>query len=104
MTVPRTRQSLVSRPRLGDRLAQSEQTRLTLVSGPAGFGKTTLVAGWLSDTSKPGRAVAWISVDSSDDDPDRFWRYVISALDAAVPDQLRNSLELSAPAPMSPKH
>lgn len=52
-----------------------------LVSAPAGFGKTTLVAEWLTDEE----AVGWLSLDPSDDDPILFWTYVVAALDAAAP-------------------
>jgi LuxR family transcriptional regulator, maltose regulon positive regulatory protein len=49
-----------------------------LVSAPAGFGKTTLVADWFAAR----RATAWLSLDARDDDPERFWTYVLAAFDA----------------------
>ena len=58
------------------------EARVTLVSAPAGFGKTTLVADWLATTSA---TVAWVSLDASDDDPRTFWRYVLASLDGALP-------------------
>ena len=77
---PRWRRGLVSRPRLVARLDQGLTRRLTLVSAPAGFGKTTLLAEWLSAPSSGGRPAAWVSLDPSDNDPARFWAYVIVAL------------------------
>jgi LuxR family maltose regulon positive regulatory protein len=61
-----------------DRLAGADQAALTLVSAPAGFGKTTLVADWLADHPAP----AWVSLDRRDDDPARFWAYVAAAIGA----------------------
>ena len=101
MFVPPTRPDLVARPRLHERLARSAHSRLTLISGPAGFGKTTLIAGWLADAIQKGGSVAWLSLDASDDDPERFWRYVVTALHAALPGGVANAVELLEAAPMA---
>ena len=77
---PRTRPNLVSRPRLGEALAASKGRAVTLVSAPAGFGKTTLLAEWLETHAIGGRSVAWLSLDESDNDPARFFTYLIGAL------------------------
>ena len=82
--VPRRRRSLVARPRLLERLSRESEPELTLVSAPAGFGKTTLLAEWLAGVSADGRSVAWLSLDESDNDPALFWTYVIAALQTAV--------------------
>ncbi len=79
--VPRVRGALVPRPRLSDRLSPVSRPRLTLVSAPPGFGKTTLVAASL-DAATP---VAWVSLDESDQRPEAFWTYVVTALNTAVP-------------------
>jgi LuxR family maltose regulon positive regulatory protein len=100
MFVPRIRSDLVARPRLYERLRRSAQSRLTLIAGPAGFGKTTLVAGWLADAHQKAGAVAWVSLDASDDDPERFWRYVVTALDSALPGGVADTLEHSGAVPM----
>jgi LuxR family maltose regulon positive regulatory protein len=84
--VPRPRQGLVARPRLDDLLRAGEQGRLTLVSAPAGFGKTTLVSDWAQRAADHGRAVAWVSLDQSDNEAASFWTYVVTALQRAVPD------------------
>jgi LuxR family transcriptional regulator, maltose regulon positive regulatory protein len=80
LRVPRTRPNLVARPRLRDALATGEERPLTLVSAPAGFGKTTLLAEWLEDRSGDERFVAWLSLEESDNDPARFLTYLITAL------------------------
>jgi LuxR family transcriptional regulator, maltose regulon positive regulatory protein len=69
---------VVGRPRLVDGLASSPQ-RLKLVRAPAGWGKTTLVAAWAVGAERE-RRFAWVSLDASDDEPARFWLYVIEAL------------------------
>ena len=66
--VPALRRELVARPRLLARLDAARDARLVLVSAPAGFGKTTLVATWLSSTTGE-EAVAWLSLDATDTDP-----------------------------------
>ena len=55
---------------------------LVLVCAPAGFGKTALLADWLRSGDRP---VAWLSLDAGDNDPVRFWRHVVAALDRAQP-------------------
>ncbi len=77
--VPGRRRGLVARPRLVERLRRG--TALTLVSAPAGFGKTTLLADWLAG----GRPAAWLSLDERDNDPTVFWTYVVAALGAVAP-------------------
>jgi LuxR family maltose regulon positive regulatory protein len=82
--VPAGRRALVARPRLLARLGEPD-AKLVLVSAPAGFGKTTLVRAWLATVSDRGGAVAWLSLDERDDEPARFWSYVLAALARAVP-------------------
>ena len=72
---------VVSRPSLLERLSAGERSSLTLVSAPAGFGKTTLVTAWASEVG----SVAWVSLDKGDTDPARFWTHVIAALSATEP-------------------
>jgi LuxR family transcriptional regulator, maltose regulon positive regulatory protein len=81
--VPRSRRDLVPRPRLSERLDRGTASKLTLVSAPAGFGKTTLVTAWLAaGPAAPAneRLAAWLSLDRADNDPASFWTYVIAAL------------------------
>jgi len=79
--VPSTRVSLVPRPRLSERLEEGLGRSLVLVSAPAGFGKSTLLSMGVAASSGSGRSVAWLSLDSGDNDPARFWRYFITAMD-----------------------
>src|SRR3712207_4955461 len=92
--VPRRRPGLVSRPRLIERLDQGTERTLTLVSAPAGFGKTTLLAEWLAATSAGGRPAAWVSLDPGDNDPALFWAYVITALQKVRSDVGEGALSL----------
>ena len=81
---PRPRAGLVSRSRLSQRLDAGAASTLMLVSAPAGFGKTTLLAEWLAETPLK-RSVAWVSLDQGDNEPAVFWRYVLAALGKAQP-------------------
>ena len=92
--VPRRRQGLVARPRLIDRLSRGAESALTLVSAPAGFGKTSLVADWLAAAGADGRCVAWLSLDQRDNDPVLFWTYLLAALKTSVPGLGRSALSL----------
>ncbi|WP_329000378.1 LuxR C-terminal-related transcriptional regulator [Kribbella sp. NBC_00709] len=92
---PRSRPGLVHRPRLDDRLLRKDGTGLTLVSAPAGFGKTTLVSAWASDDA------AWVSLEASDQDPITFWTYVLTALDRAAPGIGEGALAVLQSGPVS---
>lgn len=98
--VPRLRSGLVARPRLSERLRRGADSRLTLVSAPAGFGKTTLLAEWLGATSGAVRHVAWLSLDPADNDPASFWTGVVTALQSAVPGVGSAALELIVCTPL----
>ncbi|MCU1515537.1 MAG: ATP-dependent transcriptional regulator, MalT-like, LuxR family, partial [Pseudarthrobacter sp.] len=95
--VPQTRPNVVARPRLLERLQRGAGARLTLVSAPAGFGKTTLLAEWLG-TMQSDR-IAWVSLDAADSDPASFWAYVVAALQKAVPGIGSSAVELIASSP-----
>jgi len=75
--IPPPRAKIVLRPRLIEQLNEGLEGKLTLISAPAGFGKTTLVNEWISSC---GRPVAWLSLDEGDNDPSRFLSYIIAAL------------------------
>lgn len=88
--LPSPRPGLVPRPRLIEQLNGGLHGRLTLICAPAGFGKTTLVSGWLSGSDPlrfaaglRERGVAWLSLDKGDDDPQRFLSYLVAALEQA---------------------
>ena len=75
--IPPIRPELVPRPRLIERLNAGTHRKLTLISAPAGFGKTTLVSAWLRSTDRP---FTWISLDEGDNDLSRFLNYLVAAL------------------------
>ena len=96
----RPRDSVVDRSRLTNRLAATNGQRLTLISAPAGFGKTTLLSEWIPHSE---HCVPWLSLDINDNDPARFWTYVIAALQVLKPDLGASTLallELSQPPPI----
>lgn len=80
LSLPPVRKDLVVRPDLIDRLNAGLERKLTLLSTPAGFGKTTLLAVWASQCNLP---VAWLSLDEGDNDPARFLGYLQAALNQA---------------------
>ena len=82
---PPARTNLVARPRLFQRLQAGLRERLTLVAAPAGFGKTTLLSAWRATAADSTLRFGWVSLDSADNDPLRFWSYVITALDTLAP-------------------
>ncbi|HSO68368.1 MAG TPA: helix-turn-helix transcriptional regulator, partial [Arachnia sp.] len=85
MFVPRARPGLVVRPRLLERLSSDGAAKLTLVSAPPGFGKTTLLAEWARTATSVSGRVAWLSLEQGDNDPGSFWPYVVASLEAVVP-------------------
>src|SRR5580692_2693799 len=97
--VPRSRPGFVPRPRLAGALDEGLALRLILVCAPAGSGKTALLADWAPSGNRP---VAWLSLDAADNDPVRFWRHTVAALDRARPGiGERVGLLLGPPAPAS---
>jgi LuxR family maltose regulon positive regulatory protein len=83
--IPTRRRGLVARLRLSERLNRGTEAKLTLISAPAGFGKTTLLADWLEVDPANGRSTAWLSLEQSDNDLALFWTYLITALQTAAP-------------------
>jgi len=75
--IPKIRPDLVSRTHLIKKLDEGLQSKLILISAPAGFGKTTLVSEWINSCKRP---VAWLSLDEEDSDPRRFLSYLVAAL------------------------
>ena len=77
--IPQPRSKIVPRPRLIERLNEGlfAGRKLTLISAPAGFGKTTLVSEWIAGCGLP---TAWLLLDEGDNDPTRFLTYLVAAL------------------------
>ncbi len=97
----RFRASLVPRPLLIERLNAGLHGRVTLISAPAGFGKTTLLSDWLSHLNLPA---AWLSLDAEDNDFARFLTYVIAALQTIQPAVGTEVLALLQSSPLPPSH
>src|SRR5438477_434890 len=83
--LPTSSHTLLPRPRLETLLAESVHYPLTLVSAPAGFGKTTLITTWVRSLPCDRPRVAWVSLDEQDNEPLRFWIYVLTALERSSP-------------------
>lgn len=101
--VPRSPSGLVPRPRLTDIIRQGAARKLTVVVAPAGFGKTTLVAGWLAEAVDGETPAAWISLDPSENEPTSFWTYFIAALQKIHPGvgmQAMSQLQSPQPPPV----
>jgi LuxR family transcriptional regulator, maltose regulon positive regulatory protein len=99
--IPPPRSRVVARTRLFERINRgiAEGSRLTLISAPAGFGKTTLVSEWVADCGSP---VAWLSLDEGDSEPVRFLTYLIAAVQtikAGIGESLLVALHASQPQP-----
>ena len=81
--IPPPQPRVIQREHLLARLNQGLYSKLTLVSAPAGFGKTTLISTWLATCERP---VAWLSLDAEDGDPTRFLTYLVAALQTVAPE------------------
>lgn len=102
LAVPQLPLGLVSRPRLRDQLDRGATRRVTLVSAGPGWGKTMAVAGWAESRQADG-AVAWLSLDRTDNDPVLFWSYVLAAVRDAVDDVSPPLRELVIRPPLGPE-
>src|ERR671910_2096212 len=94
------RSNLVARPRLTARLEREAGHKLTLISAPAGFGKTTLLVEWLRERAGGEGSVAWLSLDEGDNDPTRFLSYLVTALrtvEVGIGEGVMTALQSSAP-------
>ena len=107
LSLPRLRSNLVPREPLWVQLDHVLDHTLTLISAPAGFGKTTLARSWIAshNTDQERFLTAWLSLETGDNDPVRFWRYIIAAcesLDADIGGMALarlGSIQPFAPAP-----
>ena len=103
--VPVTSGPLISRPRLTGLLDESLKYPFTLVSAPAGFGKTTLLSAWVQSQEARHPRVAWVSLDEEDNEPRLFWTYVLTALNKQQPERFTALLtELQSPQSPPLKH
>src|SRR5438132_6164433 len=104
LQLPPLHPSLVPRERGLSLLDRALEHRLTLVSAPAGFGKTSLVRQWVAERSKQQHfpPVAWVSLDGGDNDPVRFWRYLMTACQVFRGNVAREALALLRSMPQPP--
>nr|WP_198346495.1 LuxR C-terminal-related transcriptional regulator [Nocardioides sp. MAH-18] len=94
---PSPRRDVVARPRLADLLQRASDFPVTLVSAPAGFGKTSLLASLMAtgpDSAAAERPIAWVSLDERDRQATSYWTYVLLALDRALPGSAAGALTL----------
>jgi LuxR family maltose regulon positive regulatory protein len=98
--VPPLPPTQLSRPQLIQRLNEAMARKLTLISAPAGYGKTTLLRAWATQATHP---VTWLSLSEAENDPIRFWTYVMAAchtIYTEVDPYIFNQPQLSAPPPL----
>jgi LuxR family maltose regulon positive regulatory protein len=103
--VPPPRPTLVPRPRLMERLSQGLTLPLTLISAPAGFGKTTLISEWRASNAGRDYPLACLSLEIDDNDPTRFLTYVVAALGTLKSDLAETALgvlQSPQPPPLQP--
>jgi LuxR family maltose regulon positive regulatory protein len=104
--IPPVRPELVSRPRLIERLNLGLDRKLTVISAPAGYGKTTLLSEWVArcEEREPKVRAAWLSLDEEDSDPTRFLVYLVAALQTIAPHVgagVLGTLQSPQPAPIA---
>ena len=98
--IPPPRSNLVSRPRLVERLNAGQPGILTLVSAPAGFGKTTLLGEWINNSDK---SFVWLSLEDDDNNIKRFFTYLVAALqqiDESIGDGILALLDATGDPPI----
>jgi LuxR family transcriptional regulator, maltose regulon positive regulatory protein len=97
------RPNLVARPQLTARLEREAGRKLTLISAPAGFGKTTLLVEWLQGREDGDQSVAWLSLDEGDNDPVRFLSYLVAALRRIVGEEFGEGVLAALRSPEPPR-
>ncbi|MEA3092322.1 MAG: hypothetical protein QOJ04_3664 [Caballeronia sp.] len=99
---PRLPAGLIDRPRLLSLAGKAEYKRLTVIKAPAGFGKTSLALTWLDGLNAGGAFVAWLSLDTEDDEPARFFHHLAQALRNACASVGSSALSLTTEASLVP--
>jgi LuxR family transcriptional regulator, maltose regulon positive regulatory protein len=101
---PRLPAGLIDRPRLISLAGKAEYKRLIVIKAPAGFGKTSLALTWLNGLNAGGAFVAWLSLDTEDDEPARFFHHLAQALRNACASVGSSALSLTTEASLVPAH
>lgn len=94
LSIPILRSTIVRRSRLTELLNAAMQRQVALVVAPAGYGKTTLVREWLTTISSINWPACWITLDACNNDPLRFWSYVVASLQTVYPTLQYNAQEI----------
>src|SRR5215204_7622930 len=97
------RPKMVARPRLIEALMRDPGRKLTLVSAPAGFGKTMLLNKWLKSCEEGESSVVWLSLDEGDNDPTRFLSYLVAALRRSVDEEFGEGVLAALRSPETPR-
>ena len=85
ITIPHHSATLIERTQLLDLFDRHKHVKVTLLRAPAGYGKTSILSSWLQ---YKGKAIAWVSLDTADNDPIRYWTYVLHAIAKAYQNQI----------------
>lgn len=102
MHPPHLRAAMVERPRLIAMLEKATAGKLAIVSSPAGFGKSTLLAQWVMKAKANGGRIAWLSLEAQDNDLGRFLKYLTATLNRASPSVAANAVGLVDSSPITP--
>ncbi len=92
--IPPLQPGIVHRPRLTQMINEGLGRKITLISAPVGFGKSTLLSEWIPTSRRP---VAWLSLEDADNDPTRFWAYFLAALQMLQQDLVKEALAFYVP-------
>lgn len=101
LRAPTRRRGVIGRPRLVEKIERGIEAKLTLVSAPPGFGKTSLLAEWRAAMPE-GMPAGWLSLDAADNSSVTFWTYVIAAFDAVAPGTGARALSLLSEQTLEP--
>ena len=95
--LPGARDKLLERKALFQRLDAAFKFRLTAITAPAGFGKSTLLSSWLHGLGKDRRLVSWVSLDKADQEPSAFWKYILYSIDEVKKGSVDHAFSLLKP-------
>ena len=95
--LPKVKNKLIERKALFQKLEDVFKFRLTVVSAPAGFGKSTLLSSWLYEHVNDQYLVSWVSMDETDQDPYAFWKYILYSIDEVEKGSVKNTFSMLKP-------